>query len=85
MREIIETVRQAFDLLNGRLRRRWLLHVPWALLSAALEMLATAGMLILIRLVSDPAGAGRSASLKASVVCERNAETKPYMNRSAVR
>ena len=65
MREIVGTVRQAFDLLNGRLRRRWLLHVPWALLSAALEMLATAGMLILIRLISDPAGAGRVASLRA--------------------
>src|ERR1035441_2515500 len=65
MREIVGTVRQAFDLLNGRLRRRWLLQVPWALLSAALEMLATAGMLILIRLISDPAGAGRVASLRA--------------------
>ena len=64
MREIIGTVRQAFDLLNGRLRRRWLLHVPWALFSAALEMLATAGMLILIRLISDPAGAGRASSLR---------------------
>ena len=65
MREMIGTVRQAFELLNGRLRRRWLLHVPWALFSAALEMLATAGMLILIRLISDPAGAGRVASLRA--------------------
>src|ERR1022692_2308364 len=64
MREMIGTVRQAFELLNGRLRRRWLLHVPWALFSAALEMLATAGMLILIRLISDPAGAGRVSSLQ---------------------
>jgi ATP-binding cassette, subfamily B, bacterial PglK len=65
MREIISTVRRAFDLLNGRLRRRWLLHVPWALFSAALEMIATAGMLILIRLISDPAGAERGSSLRA--------------------
>jgi ABC-type multidrug transport system fused ATPase/permease subunit len=65
MREIIKTVRQALDLLNRRLRRRWLLHVPWALFSAAIEMLATAGMLILIRLISDPAGAQRSSSLRA--------------------
>ena len=27
----------------------------------------------------------RTASLKASVVCVRNAETKPYMKRSAVK
>jgi ABC-type multidrug transport system fused ATPase/permease subunit len=65
MREIIDTVRQALALLNGRLRRRWLLHIPWALFSAALEMLATAGMLILIRLISDPVGAGRGSSLNA--------------------
>jgi ABC-type multidrug transport system fused ATPase/permease subunit len=65
MREIIGTVRQALELLNRRLRRRWLLHVPWALFSAALEMLATAGMLILIRVISDPAGAERISSLRA--------------------
>jgi ATP-binding cassette subfamily C protein len=41
-----------------------LLHVPWALFSAALEMLATAGMLILIRLISDPAGAASASSLR---------------------
>src|SRR5580704_5251809 len=64
MREIIGTVRQALDLLNSRLRRRWLLHVPWALFSAALEMVATTGMLILIRLISDPRGAERIASLR---------------------
>jgi len=64
MREIIGTVRQALDLLNSRLRRRWLLHVPWALFSAALEMIATAGMLMLIRLISDPASAARVSSLK---------------------
>ncbi len=64
MREIVSTVRRALDLLNGRLRRRWLLHVPWALFSAALEMIATAGMLILIRLISDPAGAERVSSLR---------------------
>jgi ATP-binding cassette, subfamily B, bacterial PglK len=65
MREIVGTVRRSLDLLNGRLRRRWLLHVPWALFSAVLEMLATAGMLILIRLISDPGGAERIASLRA--------------------
>ncbi len=65
MREIVGTVRRSLDLLNGRLRRRWLLHVPWALFSAVLEMLATAGILILIRLISDPGGMERSASLKA--------------------
>jgi ABC-type multidrug transport system fused ATPase/permease subunit len=65
MREIVRTVRRSLDLLNGRLRRRWLLHVPWALFSAVLEMLATAGILILIRLISDPGGVERIASLKA--------------------
>lgn len=65
MREIVETLRQAFGLLNGRLRRRWLLHVPWALFSAVMEMIATAGMLVLIRLISDPVGAERSASIHA--------------------
>lgn len=64
MREIGSTVRQALALLNGRLRRRWLLHVPWSLFSAVLEMIATAGMLVLIRLISDPAGAERMGSLK---------------------
>src|SRR5215467_10719670 len=55
MRELVNTVRQALALLNAPFRRRWILQVPWALLSAALEMIATAGMLILIRLISDPA------------------------------
>ena len=64
MREIVGTVRRSLDLLNKRLRRRWLLHVPLALFSAVLEMVATAGMLILIRLISDPAGAERIASLR---------------------
>jgi len=41
------------------------LHLPWALFSATLEMIATAGMLILIRLISDPAGAERVSSLRA--------------------
>jgi ATP-binding cassette subfamily C protein len=65
MREIVETLRQAWLLLNARLRRRWLIHVPWALISAVLEMIATAGMLVLIRLISDPEGAARAASLTA--------------------
>src|ERR1700722_8178459 len=64
MRDIVGTVRRSLDLLNGRLRRRWLLHVPWALFSAVLEMAATAGMLILIRLISDPGGTERIASLR---------------------
>jgi ABC-type multidrug transport system fused ATPase/permease subunit len=65
MREIVATVQQSLDLLNARLRRRWLLHVPWALFSACLEMIATAGVLILIRLISDPAGVERMASVQA--------------------
>ncbi len=65
MREIVETVRQALALLNGGLRRRWWWHVPWALFSAVLEMLATGGMLALIRLISDPSGAERLAALSA--------------------
>jgi ABC-type multidrug transport system fused ATPase/permease subunit len=65
MREIVEPVRQALTLLNSRLRWRWLRHVPWALFSALLEMIATAGMLVLIRLVSDPAGAERVVSVHA--------------------
>ena len=56
MREIGNTVRQALALLNPRLRRRWLLHVPWSVVSALLEMMATAAMLVLIRLISDPTG-----------------------------
>jgi ATP-binding cassette subfamily C protein len=64
MRELVNTVRQALALLNAPFRRRWILQVPWALLSAALEMIATAGMLILIRLISDPAAADRMASVK---------------------
>jgi ABC-type multidrug transport system fused ATPase/permease subunit len=51
-------------MLNGRLRRRWWMRVPWALVSAFLEMLATAGMLVLIRLISDPAAANRMSSVK---------------------
>lgn len=65
MREIGNTVRQALALLNPRLRRRWLLHVPWSVVSALLEMMATAAMLVLIRLISDPAGADRYAPLRA--------------------
>jgi ATP-binding cassette subfamily C protein len=65
MRELVNTLRQAMALLNGRLRRRWLLLAPWALLSAVLEMIATAGMLVLIRLISDPGGAARMASVNA--------------------
>ncbi|MGA2580614.1 MAG: hypothetical protein ABSH24_31865 [Bryobacteraceae bacterium] len=42
MREIGNTVRQALAPLNPRLRRRWLLHVPWSVVSALLEMMATA-------------------------------------------
>ena len=45
MREVVRTVRQALALLDVRLRRRWLLQAPWAMVSAALEMLATGGML----------------------------------------
>ncbi len=63
MREIVETVRQALALLDARLRRRWLLLIPWALFSAVLEMIATGGILVLIRLVSDPAAAEHSASI----------------------
>ena len=63
MREIVETLRQSLAMLNVQLRRRWLLLVPWALFSAVLEMIATGGMLVLIRLVSDPIGAERTASL----------------------
>jgi ATP-binding cassette subfamily C protein len=40
------------------------MRVPWALVSALLEMLATAGMLVLIRLISDPAAANRMSSVK---------------------
>ncbi|MGD0437546.1 MAG: ABC transporter ATP-binding protein [Bryobacteraceae bacterium] len=64
MRELVKTVRQALAMLNGRLRRRWWMRVPWALVSAFLEMLATAGMLVLIRLISDPAAANRMSSVK---------------------
>src|SRR5258708_6401678 len=63
MREIVDTVRQGLALVDVRLRRRWLLLIPWALFSAVLEMIATGGMLVLIRLVSDPAGAQHTASL----------------------
>lgn len=64
MRELVGTVRRSLDLLNAKLRRRWVLHVPLALFSAVLEMVATAGMLILIRLISDPAGPERIASMR---------------------
>ena len=65
MRELIKTLRQALALLDTRLRRRWLLHAPVALFSAAMEMIATAGMLILIRLITDPVAAERAASVNA--------------------
>jgi hypothetical protein len=67
MREIGNTVRQALAPLNPRLRRRWLLHVPWSVVSALLEMMATAAMLVLIRLISDPAGADRYVLLYRSI------------------
>ena len=65
MREIVSTVRQAFSLLNGELRRRWWLQAPWALFSAVLEMIATGGMLLLIRLITDPSGAEQMGPVKA--------------------
>ncbi len=65
MRELVNTLRQATALLSARLRRRWLLLVPWALFSTLLEMIATTGMLILIRLISDPAAAEGMASVNA--------------------
>jgi ABC-type multidrug transport system fused ATPase/permease subunit len=60
MWQTFETLWQALAVLNPRLRRRWLLLIPVAFLSAGMEMVATAGMLLLIRLISDPAIAGRS-------------------------
>lgn len=65
MGEVVRTVRQALALLDVRLRRRWLLLAPWAMVSAALEMLATAAMLVLIRLISDPVATNRMASVNA--------------------
>ncbi|MBZ5609582.1 MAG: ABC transporter ATP-binding protein/permease [Acidobacteriia bacterium] len=64
MREIVTTVRQAMSLLSRDLRRRWWLQAPWALFSALLEMIATAAMLLLIRLITDPAGVERMASME---------------------
>lgn len=65
MRELVKTVRESLGLLNVRLRRRWWLQAPWSVVSAALEMIATAGMLILIRLISDPDAANRMAAVRA--------------------
>ena len=49
------TVIQAFQLVPKPLRRRWLLLAPLAVLAAFLEAVAAAGILALIRLISDPA------------------------------
>lgn len=51
---MIEIVRKAIALLNTGLRRRWGLLTLWSVASALLEMLATAGVLVLIRMVAEP-------------------------------
>jgi hypothetical protein len=61
MRETGNTVRQALALLNPRLRGRWLLPLSWSV-----EMMATAAMLVLIRLISDPAGADPLRTFKGA-------------------
>ncbi len=63
MIELVATVRRALQLLNKRLRRRWFLLLPWAALSGVLEMAATGGMLILIRLIGDSPGSEATGSL----------------------
>lgn len=65
MREIGTTVRQALELLNLRLRKRWRLHVPWSLVPAVLEVMVTAAMVVLIRLISDPGAADRMKFLRS--------------------
>jgi ATP-binding cassette, subfamily B, bacterial PglK len=64
MRQTIQTLRQALAILNPGLRRRWLLLIPAAFLAGGLEMVATAGMLVLIQLISNPGAAATSRSLR---------------------
>jgi ATP-binding cassette subfamily C protein len=58
------TLLQAFRLVPGPLRRRWLALAPLAALSALLEAVAAAGILGLIELIGDP-GAESSRLLGA--------------------
>ncbi len=63
---MIQVLKRLYALLDRPLRLRWLSLVPLAILSAALEAGAAAGVLALIRLVADPAAAGSDTLVRTA-------------------
>jgi len=53
---VIQTIRKAIDFLDAKQRRAWLRLIPISVTVAAMEAIGAAAVLVLIRLIDEPAG-----------------------------
>ena len=80
---MIETVRKAIGFLDAKQRRAWLRLIPISVTVAAMEAVGAATVLVLIRLIDEPAGSDSSPMVAALRNAALRWDVSPILSLSA--